>query len=157
MSTLMESVTNDPSSTLSYSNTSTNDFRIKRVGARPLSFHGIELAMAMSFTPSIPYWYEINIYRTTEHKFVLAIRLFFQSSEEEDSVQAWQFESLTDALEKIKSYDPAQDVRVDFDAEQPMAIADLTAKAMFLHAKTSAARSHYASLIGEFFYSLEQS
>ncbi len=156
MSMMMEAVRNDANSTPAHVSANATTFRIKRLGARPLSFQGSELAMAMSFTPSIPYWYEVNIYRTVQQRFVLAIRMYFQSAEEEDFVRAWEFDSLPDALDKMESYDAGQDVRVTFDASQPMVVAELTARAMDLHARTAAARSHYAGIVGEFFYDLEQ-
>lgn len=156
MSMMMEAVRNDTNSTPAYANANATSFRIKRLGARPLSFQGSELAMAMSFTPSIPYWYEVNIYRTVEQRFVLAVRLFFQSEHEQDVVRAWEFDSLADALDKMEAYDAAQDVRVTFDTSKPMVVAELTAKAMDLHASAAAARGHYSGLVGEFFYTLEQ-
>lgn len=156
MSMMTEATRSEATSSLGYTTAHATTFRIKRLGARPLMFQGSELAMAMSFTPSIPYWYEINIYRTIEQKFVLAIRLFFQSQTEENIVHAWEFDSLPDALDKMESYDAAQDVHVVFDATKPMSVAELTATAMEIHAKIAAARSHYAGLVGEFFYDLEQ-
>ena len=129
-------------------------FRIKRAGARPLSFQGSELAMAMSYTPSLPYWYEVNIYRTTDQRFAVAIRLFFQSEDEQDTAQAWIFDSIDEALVQIEGYDAAQDVHLP--AMPPTeAAADLAVYASRLQAAVSAARHHYASLIGELFYDLE--
>ncbi len=156
MSMMTETARSEASSSLGYPAAQAGTFRIKREGARPLIFQGSELAMAMSFTPSIPYWYEINIYRTVDQRFILAIRLFFQSKDEENIVRAWEFDSLPDALDKMETYDAAQDVKVVFDGSKPVPIAELTATAIEIHAKIAAARTHYSGLIGEFFYDLDQ-
>lgn len=130
--------------------------RIRRTGARPLIFDGIELAMAMSFTPALPYWYEINLYRTNEQHFVVAVRLFFQSATEQDQARAWECETLEQAFDKVAKYDAAQDVRFSMDPATPnLSAAELAAMAMELRARIAAARSHFASLLGEFFYELD--
>lgn len=134
-----------------------SDYRIKRIGARPLIFAGSELAMAMSFTPELPYWYEINIYRTAQQSFVLAIRLFFQSEAEHDTVQAWEFETLGEVFDAIESYDAGADVRAQFPESMAAAApAELAASAMELAARVKAARHHYAGLVGELFEEMDR-
>ncbi|MEM1065508.1 MAG: hypothetical protein AAF771_03045 [Pseudomonadota bacterium] len=131
-------------------------FRIARNGGRPLRFSGAELGMAMSYTPEIPYWYEINLYRTSSGAFVLAIRLFHISDQKTDTVEAWEFDSLEDALWKIESYDPGADVDValkqDLDRMTP---ADLAAEMLELKARIAGIRHHYRSLAGEFLGTLD--
>lgn len=161
MSYMMESLHQDPSSMAApqyaAAPASMPVFRIKRPGARPLIFEGVELAMGMSFTPGLPYWYEVNLYRTSDQRFVVAIRLFHASKDEQDSVRGWEFDSLDHALEKLAHYDAGQDVKLTIDPSSGhMAAAELAACAMELRAKVMAARRHYESLIGEFFYDLEQ-
>lgn len=132
-------------------------FKIKRPGARPLIFEGTELAMAMSFTPGLPYWYEINLYRASDQRFIVAIRQFFSSKEEQDQVRGWEFDGLEQALDHLAHYDAGQDVKVSMDpANSRLSPAELAACAMELRAKVMAARRHYESLIGEFFFDLEQ-
>ena len=131
-------------------------FRIKRIGARPLAFRGSELAMAMSFTPEIPYWYEINLYRSDDQRFAAAVRLFFQSENERDVVRAWMVDSLDDALDAIESYDAGQDVRTTLDhIDEHMPPAEMASKALELAARVEAARIHYAGLVGELFDQIE--
>ena len=48
---MMETVRNEDISQSASINSNARTFKIKRLGARPLSFHGNELGMAMSFTP----------------------------------------------------------------------------------------------------------
>lgn len=132
-------------------------YRITRSGARPITFSGSELGMAMSFMPECPYWYEINLYRTTESDFVLAIRLFHQSEEKEDTVEAWRFDSIEDALWQIESYDAARDVEFHPPAAgTPECPAALYEMALSLRAQIAAARQHYASLAGEFLHDIEK-
>lgn len=131
-------------------------YRIARMGARPLKFTGSELAMAMSFTPEIPYWYEINLYRTTESQFVATVRLFYQSEDKQDTVEAWQFSSLDEALAAIEHYDAARDV--EFVLPEPgeqLTGAEIAARAMELQGRIQAQRQHYRGLVGEILYELD--
>lgn len=134
---------------------SPSTYRFPRRGARPVTFRGTELAMAMSFTPEIPFWYEINIFRTTEEGFVVAIKEFFQAEESKDSIRAWTFPTLGEVFDHIEGYDAGADVKlpnVDLDAAAP---AELAAMAMDLKARVSAARHHFAGLVGELFAEME--
>lgn len=131
-------------------------YRIVRSGARPLRFTGSELAMAMSFTPEIPFWYEINLYRTTDSQFVAAIRLFHQSEEKGDTVEAWSFSSLEEALTAIEHYDAAQDVEYALAvAGEDLAGAEVASRALELKARIHAQRQHYRGLVGEILYELD--
>lgn len=136
--------------------TGSTGFRIKRKGARPICFHGHELAMAMSFTPQIPYWYELNIYHTIEHKFVVSIRRFHQDDEMQDTVQAWDVTSLEEAIDVLTSYDAGFDVPVCVDfGVAAVPPAELAASGLRLWAEMENSRQHYQSLVGEFLYDLE--
>lgn len=131
-------------------------YRIARNGARPLHFKGSELAMAMSFTPELPFWYEINLYRTSDAQFVVAIRLFHQSEDKKDTIEAWKCQALEQAFEIIENYDAAHDVAVTISAgmhEQPA--PELAALALDLQWRISAARRHYQGLVGELFSELD--
>ncbi|MFA8442744.1 hypothetical protein [Yoonia sp.] len=133
-----------------------NSYQIKRAGGRPLRFDGSELAMAMSYTPAIPYWYEINLYRTTQQGFVAAIRLFHQAEDQQDTVRAWEAATLDEAIEQLITYDAAQDVPLGVEFNLATAPASETgALALQLLAQISDVRQHYGSLIGEFLYDLE--
>ena len=130
-------------------------YRLSRPGMRPLSFHGSVLAMAMSFTPDLPYWYELNIYRTAEQKFVLSVKLFFGSTEETDRSKAWQFDTLSEAFDALEAYDAADDVRVDYTDLTGMSAAELAMHSYDIAARLSAQRSHFASIVGELFSELD--
>lgn len=131
-------------------------YNIKRSGGRPLRFTGSELLMAMSYSPAVPYWHEINMYRTTEQTFVTAVRKFYQSEHEQDTVRAWVSVSLDQAIEKLMRYDAGYDIPVDQELLSPTASpAELAAKAVLFQARIADARHHYKSLVGEFLYDLE--
>lgn len=131
--------------------------RIPRMGARPLVFQGVELGMAMSFSPAIPYWYEINLYRTSENRFVLAVRQFFQSEEERDAVTASEHDTIDDAMEALLAYDAGRDIRVTVSAMDPdLSAVDLAACALDLRARAEAARRHFGGLVGEFLHEIDR-
>lgn len=135
-----------------------NSYRICRLGARPIRFIGSEIAMAMSYTPGVPYWYEINIYRSVESDFVLAIRLFHVSEDLKDTVEAWQFGSLDEVLGQIESYDAASDIAVDMDQNTfDSSVAEATARALQITATIESARRHYRGLAGEMLHEIDAS
>jgi hypothetical protein len=124
--------------------------RIARHGARPIVFTGTQLAMAMSFTPGLPYWYEINIYRTTEQRFVLAIRLFHVAEDRKDMVDALVFDTLPEVFDALEAHDAGRDVMADVDGVHAgLPAGELAVRAWELRARIEAARQHFAGLVGE--------
>ncbi|MBF9029970.1 hypothetical protein HKCCE3408_06160 [Rhodobacterales bacterium HKCCE3408] len=130
-------------------------YRFPRPGQRPLVFTGTLLAMAMSFTPEVPYWYEINIFRTETQEFALVLKLFFQSEAEDDYSKAWSFESIEALFDALETYDAAEDIRVPLGPTDGAPPAELAAMAYEMKARVAAQRAHWASLIGELFDELE--
>lgn len=158
MSSMMEQTPMEASSQTGIAQFSQNapTWRIKRVGGRPLAFMGSELAMAMSFTPTLPYWYEVNVYRTSDQQFVACVRLFYVSSDEQDTARAWECETLDEAIEALVRYDAAQDVRLTLDHGGPdRTAAEMAAHSLDLRAQVKSYRHHYATLIGEFLHDLD--
>jgi hypothetical protein len=135
---------------------SSGHYRLPSPGGRPVAFAGSELAMAMSFKPELPYWYEINLYRANDGSFPVAIKQFFQSSEETDVIRAWVTPTLDAAIQLIEEYDPAHDVPVPMSLfSTDMTAAELEAAAMDLQAQVAHARTHYRTLVGEFLHDLD--
>jgi len=130
-------------------------FRFQRPGQRPLVFHGSNLAMAMSFTPDLPFWYEINIYRTESQQFALVVKLFYQAEDEKDTVKSWLFDSLPAVFDALETYDASQDIRVSFAQPKEAIPAELAAMALDLRTRIASYRSHWASLIGELFAEMD--
>lgn len=132
-------------------------FRIKRVGARPLAFEGSELGMAMSFSPANEYWYEVNIYRTADTRFVLAVRLFYQSDDHQDTAKAWECDTFGEVMDHLEGYDAAQDIQVKLAAEDlKLSLPELAARAMGFQAEAEAARLQFRGLVGEILHELDQ-
>lgn len=158
MSSMMDTSHFDgaPQNGIAQAMSSVTPLNIKRLGGRPLKFNGSELAMAMSYTPSFPYWYEINLYQSEDRQCVATVRLFYQSDEFQDTVRAWKCPSLDDAIAKIELYDAGQDVALALGvngAAQPA--AELAAQALELRAKIADYRRHYQSLVGELFHEMD--
>lgn len=129
---------------------------LRRMGKRPLAFEGVELCMAMSFVPGSPFWYEVNVFRTTEGGFVAAVKMFFSAENERDICRAWSCESFAQVMEVLEGYDAANDIRIDLPADETaLALPELAAHALMLRARAEEARRQFASLVGEILFDLE--
>jgi len=130
-------------------------FSIARFGQKPLAFNGVEMAMAMNFTPKAPCWYEIALYRTADSRFVLAVKLFY-TGEETDISRAWEFDSYDAAVTHLEEFDPADDVRVDVQPDDPsLSLPEMAAHALALRARATEARRQYRALVGEILHTLD--
>lgn len=131
-------------------------YKIMRSGQRPLIFDGTELCMAMNFIPGAPYWFEINIYRTANQKFVAAVKTFFADENSRDRAKAWEFESFDAVMDALENHDAASDMRVDtFADDQDLSAVELAAWGYSLMAKAKAARDQYNGLLGEILHELD--
>lgn len=129
---------------------------LRRPGRRPLRFEGVELGMAMSFMPGAPLWFEINVFRVGHGGFVACVKRFHRDEDESDFCRAWECTDFEAVMTALESYDPAADLRVEADPEDPaLALPDLAAKAYALRAKAAEARRQYAGLVGEILHDLE--
>lgn len=131
-------------------------FTLKRSGAKPLVIQGSELAMGMSFSPSAPSWYEINLYRTQDQRFVAAVKLFYRDADKADIGHAWEFDDFAAAVAHLEAFDPAADVRVEVDPDDAaLSLPEMAAHALSLRAKAAEARRQYRTLLGEVLHDLE--
>jgi hypothetical protein len=129
---------------------------LKRVGQKPLSFMGVETAMAMSFMPGAPSWYEINLYKTSDGGVVAAVKLFHRDEDAADLCRAWEFSDLGAAVSHLESFDPAADIRVDVEPDDPaLSLPEMAAHALALRAKAEEARRQYRTILGELLHDLE--
>ncbi len=152
---MMESVPTEPMAQVADTAPAAMSYRIKRVGARPLQFSGSELGMAMSFTPGQEFWYEINIYRTVEQEFVVAVKQFFQSADRQDRAQAWKCPDFEAVMDTLESYDAGNDVDVIVGPMDGKPAAELAAVAHDLQAQVGFARQQYAGLVGAMLHEIE--
>ncbi len=131
-------------------------YTLPRRGKRPLTFTGSELCMAMNFVAGCHSWYEVNIYRTTDKRFVLCLRQFFRDEDEQDTTRAWECETFGDLMDRLEAYDAADDVRVTVFADDPkLSVAEMAAHALTLRAKAESARMHFGGLVGEILAELD--
>ncbi len=131
-------------------------YTLPRCGKRPLTFTGSELCMAMNYAADCHSWYEVNIYRTTDKRFVLCLRQFFRDEDEQDTTRAWECETFGDLMDRLEAYDAADDVRVTVFADDPkLSVAEMAAHALTLRAKAESARMHFGGLVGEILAELD--
>lgn len=128
---------------------------LPRTGARPLRFNGVGLCMAMSYTPGQPLWYEINVYRTVDQTFVVDVRCFTTSEDEQDRFTVFEATTFDDVMEILESYEPASDLRTSVDpSEESLSGAQLALAALALRTRIEEARRQYRGLVGQVLYEL---
>ncbi len=131
-------------------------FTLRRTGKRPIAFDGIELCMAMSYVPGTPFWYELNIYRTSVATFVVGIKFFTKDEGEKDIFRAFQAHTFDEVMSVLEGYDTSQDVRIDVQADDDtLSVAELTVKALGLRARLEEARRQFAGLVGQVLFELD--
>lgn len=130
---------------------------LRRTGARPVSFRGVQICSAMSYVVGTPLWYEINLFRLVDQTFVVDVRMFTKSETESDKFTVLHVGSFDEAVEALENYEPANDVRVSVDFNDPeAALADLTFQALAVRARVEEARAQYGNLVSEVLADLEQ-
>lgn len=134
----------------------TETFTLRRTGKRPLAFDGVELCMGMSYVPGTPFWYELNIYRTSLGSFVVAVKFFTKDDGDKDTFRAFQASTFDEVMSILETYDTSQDVRIDVQADdETLSVAELTVKALGLRARLEEARRQFAGLVGQVLYQLD--
>lgn len=132
-------------------------FQLRRTGGRPVRFTGTELCSAMSYGPGAPFWYEINIFRAANQKFVVDVRHFTKTDGDKDRFTVWTVESFDDAISALEHYDPATDLRVDLPVDdESVPLAELGLHAASLRLRIGEARRQFRQLVGEILYELDR-
>ncbi len=133
------------------------EFVLRRTGARPVSFRGVQISSAMSFVVGTPLWYEINLYRLADQSFVVDVRMFTKSDDDPERFTVMHVGSFEEALSALEAYEPADDVRVTVALDDPHAsLADLTFQALALRARVEEARAQYRGLVSDVLADLEK-
>jgi hypothetical protein len=136
---------------------SENLVTLRRTGERPLTFEGVEICSAMSYTSGTPLWYEINVYRTASESFVANVRMFTKSENDKDCFSAYEASSFDEALFWLESYNPAEDIRADLPLDSTeISVIELGLKAVAVRMRLSEARRQYRDLLGEVFYAIDE-
>jgi hypothetical protein len=129
---------------------------LRRTGERPLSFEGVEVCSAMSYTSGTPLWYEINVYRTVAESFIANVRMFTKSDNDKDRYSAYEAGSFDEALFWLEGYNPAEDIRADLPVDSnEISIVELGLKAAAVRMRLSEAKRQYKDLLGEIFFAVE--
>lgn len=129
---------------------------LRRTGGRPISFAGVQLTMAMDYAPGCEMWFEINLYRTAEERYVADVRNFKRDADEQDCFSVYEADSLDAALAALEGHDPANHIAIGFDLEAADAsLADLTFRALALRVRVENARRQYRTLLGQVLYDLD--
>ncbi|WP_375401787.1 hypothetical protein [uncultured Sphingomonas sp.] len=130
---------------------------LRRTGRRPLPFNGETLATVCGVTPSLPFWYEINVHRTVVGSYLTDVRLFNKTADELDLFWVQEHDELEDAVAYLERYDPAGDVtpprQVAEIASSPVELALRIAR---LQLRVDQITQHYRALVGDLLNTLSQ-
>lgn len=123
---------------------------IRRTGQRPFAFNGSLVAMTCGVTPDLPFWYEINAYRTTSGSWVSDIRLF-DKGDASDLFRVAEHDDLDALFDYFENYDPVGDIAppgelIDGSASS----AQLALQTARLQMRVDRIRDHYRGLLGDF-------
>jgi hypothetical protein len=130
--------------------------RLRRTGARPLTFVGTEICSATSHAIGPSLWCEINLHATDQDRFVADIRMFFKSENIADVFTVHEADSIDEAVSILEAFDPASHLVVDLavgNLEVPA--IEIALKAAELRLRLEEARGQYRDLLGEVLYDLE--
>ena len=129
---------------------------LKRSGERPLRFRGYEICCASSHRSGPPFWYEINVFRTTDDRFFADVRLFQKSDAHKDRFTVFEAPSFEMAIESLKTYDPVRDIPVEPFFDGDVAPVEIALEAARLRLRIADARTQYADLIGDVLQQIDQ-
>ena len=123
---------------------------LKRTGRRPFMFNGVTVATVCGVTPSLPFWYELNLHRTVLDGYVCDVRLFDKASDAADLFWVEEHEHLDDALAWFERYDPAADITPPGEiATGAGSSAELALALGRLRLRIDQHVQHYRALAGE--------
>ncbi|MEM9760967.1 MAG: hypothetical protein AAF968_00405 [Pseudomonadota bacterium] len=131
-------------------------FVLQRHGQRPLIFEGAELAMASSYLAGTPNWFELNIYRTVEGRFVVRIEMFANAADQRGMSDAWDCSSFGEVMDTIERWDAGKTVHFDFPSDHAdLSIGELTAVGLTIRARVAEARRQFSAIVGELLMDLD--
>ena len=129
---------------------------LRRNGQMPYVFRPVaELAFANSYIVSLPVWYEINLWLSDEKNYVLNIRRFEKSSDQEDTHVVIVSPSQDKVFEAIERYDPLRDLAVNIDLSPDMPMAEIAMHRLSLYWDMEITRRQYVSAVNDLFKSIE--
>ena len=126
-------------------------------GGKPLRIVGVMIAEATSWSPSVPAWHEVSLYRTQGQECAASIRMLKKAMGETDIHHAELFASIEDALNWLEEFDPTADLAPDFDAsDRRVSTAEIALFSAALRQHADAVTRQWRGLIGELLYRFAQ-
>ena len=130
---------------------------LRRTGRRPLPFNGETIATVCGVTPTLPFWYEINVHRTVVDSWITDIRLFNKTSDQSDLFWVVEHDEVEDAVTYLERYDPAGDILPPREmAERAPSAAELALRIARLQLRVDQITQHYRALVGDLLNTLSQ-
>lgn len=83
---------------------------LRRTGLRPFSFNGQLLGTVCGVDQVLPYWYEVNVYRTVIGSYVSDIRFFAKAAEAPDLFRVAEHDDMPALHAYLERYDPCRDL-----------------------------------------------
>jgi len=134
-------------------------FRLKRSGVRPKVFDGIEVCHSMSHELGTPFWYELNIYRTTSDEFVGEVKFFTKSDSQRDTFKTFTAFDTEGLMAKLEEYDPTADIEPNCSPKSQ--VTEHAAKAALQVAELSVlmheAKRQWDDVIGDILFQISAS
>ncbi len=128
---------------------------LKRSGERPVRFRGFEVCCASSHRSGPPFWYEINVFRTTDDRFFADVRLYQKSDAFKERFTVFEASSFEMAIDALRGYDPVRDIQVDTFFDGDVAPVEIALEAARLRLRMEEAKSQYNDLIGDVLSQIE--
>ncbi|MGI4730662.1 MAG: hypothetical protein ACRYFW_02805 [Janthinobacterium lividum] len=121
---------------------------LRRTGQRSFAFNGQILGTVCGVDQVLPFWYEINVYRTVVGTFVSDIRLFGKDAGAADLFRVAEHDTIDAVHTRLEQYDPSCDLPpVRYDATSVSA-ATLTLRAIEVRAEIRRINDHYQVTMG---------
>lgn len=133
---------------------------LRRTGRRPYAFNGTIMATVCGVTPALPFWYEINVYRSVIDTYVSDVRMFNKDGALADLFRVEEHDELEDAFTWFERYDAAADLMMEPDGNKPdggkpESNAVVALRAARLQVRVNEIRAHYAVVMGDLLHALQ--
>jgi len=126
-------------------------------GGKPLRIVGVIMAEANSWSPSVPAWHEVTLYRTQGQECAASIRMLKKAMGETDIHHAELFASIEEGLNWLEEFDPTADLVPDFDAsDRRVSTAEIALLSAALRQHADAVTRQWRGLLGEVLYRFSQ-
>ena len=123
---------------------------LRRTGLRTFAFNGQLLGTVCGVDQVLPFWYEINVYRTVLGTYVSDIRLFGKGVDAADLFRVAEHDTMEALQEHFEHYDSSCDlppIAYDSDTGATSAAA-LTLRAIEVQAEIRRIADHYQVTVG---------